>query len=141
MKNFAVVDNNKVINVIIADDDFAQMFTASPDHIGECFEYSTSNEDDTLVARIGDSYINGKFITPPPIVSQSITRIQAMKAMKNSGIWETFKTVLASNQDAQDEWDLTTELKHDNEFVQTLIPMLNLTTEQFDELFNKASLL
>jgi hypothetical protein len=143
MKNFAVVDNGVVINVIIADDGFAQMYTTSPNHIGECFEYSESHEDDTIVARIGDSYINGKFITPPivSIVPQSITRIQAMKAMKNIGIWETFKNVLASNQDAQDEWDLATELRRDNEFVQMLIPALNLSNKQFDELFNQASLL
>jgi hypothetical protein len=143
MKNFAVVDNNIVINVIIADDDFAQMYTASPDHIGECFEYYESHEDDTLVARIGDDYIDGKFITPSivPIVPQSITRIQAMKAMKNIGIWETFKNILASDQDAQDEWDLTIELNRNSEFVLMLIPKLNLTTEKFDELFNQASLL
>jgi hypothetical protein len=64
MKTFAVIDNGIVINVIIADDDFVRMYTESPDHIGECFEYSEYNSDDTLVARIGDSYIDGKFITP-----------------------------------------------------------------------------
>jgi hypothetical protein len=62
-KKFAVVEDGKVINVIIADDNFAKMYSESPDHVGECFEYDEVNEDDTRVARIGELYIGGKFIS------------------------------------------------------------------------------
>jgi hypothetical protein len=79
MKNFAVVDNNIVINVIIADDDFAQMYTASPDHIGECFEYSESNEDDTLVARIGEAHINGLFVDANQAVDLGLLTVDQAK--------------------------------------------------------------
>ena len=56
-------------------------------------------------------------------------------------LWETFKAVLASNQDAQDEWDLATSLDRNNEFVLALMPVLNLTDAQLDELFVQASAL
>lgn len=141
IKTYAVVENGKVINVIIADDTFAQMYTSSTEHIGECFEYQEVHEDDGFVARIGDDFIGGMFITPSsiPSVPQSITRIQAMKVMKSMGLWDTFKAVIASNQDAQDEWDLAIQLDRGNEFVTALMPVLNLTSEQLDELFIQAS--
>ncbi|MCI4436455.1 MAG: hypothetical protein JHC33_06555 [Ignisphaera sp.] len=86
MKNFAVVDNNIVINVIIADDNFAQMYTASSDHIGECFEYFESHEDDTLVARIGEAHINGLFVSANQAVDLGLLTVDQVKTYGfNSG--------------------------------------------------------
>jgi hypothetical protein len=166
-KNFAVVENNIVINVIVADDDFAQMYSASPDCVGECVEYFESNPDDTLVARIGEAYLNGKFVNGNQAVelglltiveasvfgfhsgqeykeqlnptSQSITKIQTMRVLKLHGLWEQFNSLLASNQDAMDEWTLAVEVKRNNPFVIQLAPSLGVTDAQMDELFIEAS--
>lgn len=136
-KNYAVIVDGKVTNVIVADESFIKDFEA------HCAPFEEVHSDDSLVARIGDSYVDGKFITPSytPSVPQSITRIQAMKILKSMGLWETFKSVLSSNQDAQDEWDLATELQRSNEFVTQLMPVLNLTDTQLDDLFTTASTL
>lgn len=69
-------------------------------------------------------------------VPHSITRVQAMKAMKATGaLWSDFNTILDSNQDAKDEWSLATELQRNNEFVGMLAPVLGLSDIQIDELF------
>lgn len=136
-KNYAVIENGIVTNVIVADEAFIA------DYEAHCAPYHEVHEDDNLIARIGDAYVGGMFITPSQAspIPQSITRIQAMKVMKSMGLWDTFKAVIASNQDAQDEWDLATELQRSNEFVLALMPILNLTSEQLDELFTQASVL
>jgi len=74
--------------------------------------------------------------TVPP----TITRVQAMKAMKatvsgTGTLWDDFNAVLASNVDAKDEWDLATELTRGHLFVAQLAPALSLTELQIDELF------
>lgn len=137
MKNYAVIENGIVTNVIVADEAFIA------DYEAHCAPYHEVHEDDNLIARIGDEYVGGMFITPSqaPSMPQSITRIQAMKVMKSMGLWDTFKAVIASNQDAQDEWDLATELQRSNEFVTQLMPALNLTSEQLDAMFIQANTL
>ena len=65
----------------------------------------------------------------------SITKVQAMKAMKQAGVWETFKSAIASNEDALDEWTLALDLVRDNPFVAMLAPALGLTDTQIDDLF------
>lgn len=134
-KNYAVIENGIVTNVIVADEAFIA------DYEAHCAPYHEVHEDDNLIARIGDAYVGGMFITPSqtPAIPQSITRIQAMKVMKSMGLWDTFKAVIASNQDAQDEWDLATELQRSNKFVAQLMPALSLTSEQLDSLFVQAS--
>jgi hypothetical protein len=62
------------------------MYTASPDHIGECFEYSESNEDDTLVARIGEAHINGLFVDANQAVDLGLLTVDQVKTYGfNSG--------------------------------------------------------
>ena len=78
-KYFAVVENNIVINVIIADDEFAKMYSDSEEFIGKCFEYQESNSDDTLVARIGEGYIQGKFMNGNRAVELGILTVEEAK--------------------------------------------------------------
>ena len=78
-KNFAVVENNIVINVIIADDDFAKMYSDSEELVGKCFEYEESNLDDTLVARIGEGHIQGKFVNGNQAVELGLLTVEEAK--------------------------------------------------------------
>ena len=78
-------------------------------------------------------------VADAPIVPSAITKVQAMKQLKALSKWTTFKTVLATNQDAQDEWDLATELQRANPFVAMLTPALNMTAGDIDTLFIEAS--
>ena len=68
-------------------------------------------------------------------IPMSITKVQAMKAMKQAGVWDTFKTAIASNTDANDEWTLALDLVRDNPFILILAPVLGLTDNQIDDLF------
>ena len=78
-------------------------------------------------------------VADAPVVPDAISRVQAMKQLKALSKWTTFKTVLATNQDAQDEWDLATELQRSNPFVAMLAPALNMTNADIDTMFINAS--
>lgn len=68
-------------------------------------------------------------------VPKEVTKTQAMKALKEIGKWEAFKGAIASNEDAQEEWMLTSVLVRANPFVESLAPALGLSDAQIDELF------
>ena len=76
-------------------------------------------------------------------VPQSITKVQAMRAMKQidvdavagTSMWTNFQSLLASNADANDEWVLALDLQRNNQFVRTLTPALGKTDAQIDDLF------
>ena len=57
---YAVIINNIVENVIVADEEFATWYAKENDCI--CAPYVEQHEDDTLVARIGEAYIDNKFV-------------------------------------------------------------------------------
>lgn len=69
------------------------------------------------------------------IIPESVSKVQAMKAMKSYGLWDTFKGVLAQSTDANDEWTLALDLRRDNTFVAMLSPALGITETQIDDLF------
>ena len=133
-KTYAIVENGIVVNVIISDDDFISQF-----HPDSAHPYEEVHEDDNLVARIGDSFVDGKFITPQPVPVQvtSITKVQAMRQLKAMSLWATFNEALATNKDAQDEWDLALGLDINDPFVSEISTALNISDIQ--ALFNEAS--
>ena len=57
---YAVVKNNIIENVIVADEEFSAWYNMQ-DGI-RCIKCELEHEDDTLVARIGEAYIDNKFI-------------------------------------------------------------------------------
>lgn len=60
--NIAVIENNKVENIIVCDSiELAEVLTGK-----ECVEYTNSNP-----ANIGLGYVNGVF-EQPPVVTESI---------------------------------------------------------------------
>lgn len=138
MPNYAIVDNGIVVNVIIADADFIAQF-----HPDSAHPYEEVHEDDTLVARIGDTYdaATGAFITPQPEVTPitSITKIQAMRQLKSMNLWAQFQTILASNADANDEWTLALSLDISDPFTVEMATALGISDMQ--TVFNEAALL
>lgn len=80
-------------------------------------------------------------------VPQSISKVQAMRAMKQTDIdavagtsmWTGFQALLASNADANDEWVLALDLERNHPLVLALTPALGKTDAQIDELFILAS--
>ena len=74
-------------------------------------------------------------------IPQSITKIQAMRAMKQTDVtttstmWTSFQALLASNVDANDEWVLALDLQRNHPLVLTLTSALGKTDIQIDDLF------
>ena len=62
MKTFAEIENNIVVNIVVADDDV--LFQENPLSF---VEYDVEN-----IAYINGQYINGIFIMPQPFVSWSL---------------------------------------------------------------------
>lgn len=72
-------------------------------------------------------------------VPQTITKLQAMKQMKVIGKWETFKTVLASDEDSNDEWLLSDNLNRTYPLVLGIGQMFEFTDTDLDNFFIEAS--
>lgn len=68
-------------------------------------------------------------------VPASISRVQAMKAMKTNNLWDVFKTTRQTNVDAMEEWELSLELQRNHVFVVSMGPLLGLTEVELDDLF------
>lgn len=75
------------------------------------------------------------------LVPQSITKVQTMRVLKLHSLWDTFNTILASSQDASDEWTLAIAVERDNPFVVQLAPLLGLSEIAMDDLFIEGSTL
>ena len=82
-KTYAVVDNGIVTNVIIADEEFANMYSTSSELIGECIPYDEVNEDDTKVARIGELYINGLFVSKEQAILMKLIEDDRIEPLKS----------------------------------------------------------
>lgn len=141
MKNFAIVENGIVVNVIIADDEFVALYREqNPTQL--CVEYVESHINDENVARIGEHYVDGKFITPyvAPSVPTSITMRQTRLALLQAGKLSAIDTALASlpspqKEQAQIEWEYASEVQRDNPLIGQLMSVLGMGETELDALF------
>lgn len=163
--NFAIIKNNIVENVIVADEQFATNYADSLGSIA--VPYEEFSEDDTLVARIGEGYIQNKFISgnqavalglltveeaksfgfhsgqeyvePKVATIDSITMRQVRLQLLSMGLLDQIDAIVADNKAYQIEWEYATEIKKDNLLVQGIVQQLGLTSEQLDTMFLEAS--
>lgn len=137
---YAVVEDGVVTNVIVATEDFIQSYRDSTGLT--CVQYDEFDEDDTRVARIGEHYVDGKFITPyvAPSIPTSITMRQARLALLQAGKLSDIDTALAylpspQKEQAKIEWEYGSEVERHNGWIESLAPMLGMTDEDVDGLF------
>ena len=74
----------------------------------------------------------------PRDVPQTITKLQAMKQMKAIGKWEAFKTVLANDDDVNDEWVLSDNLNRTYPLVLGIGQLFGFTDADMDNFFIEA---
>jgi hypothetical protein len=79
IKYYAVIENNLVENVVVADESFVVTYEEN-NPTKTCVEYDEVNEDDTRVARIGEGYIDGFFVNGNQAVSLGLMTIDEAKA-------------------------------------------------------------
>lgn len=77
-----------------------------------------------------------------PIIENTpdfITKLQAMKILKERNLWESVKAILASNEEANEEWMLSSELNRHYPLIQNMAEVLSLSDDDLDDIFIKAS--
>lgn len=72
-------------------------------------------------------------------IPQTITKLQAMKQMKAIGKWEAFKTVLANDEDVNDEWLLSDNLNRTYPLVLDIGQLFGFTDEDMANFFIEAN--
>lgn len=91
---------------------------------------------------------NGQYLTQEEIDAKEKERIQALTctkrvfalALQEIGVtYSTLKELIASNEQAQLEWDLSERLLRSNPLIDTMANQLGVTSEQIDEIFKKAN--
>jgi hypothetical protein len=80
-------------------------------------------------------------VTPAP-VPQSVTPLQARKALRASGLSDAVEAYIATQSAAlQDEWEYAISVERDNPAIAAAGPALGLTDAQIDDLFRLAATL
>ena len=117
---YAIVENNVVINVVLADHALNTSFIASE------------------TAQIGDSYSNGLFITPTPVipVPQSVTPAQFRRALNQLDLRDAVEAAVAqADRDTQDMWGYSMSFDRDNPYLLGMAQALGISDEQLDGVF------
>lgn len=136
MKRYAIIEQGKVVNVALAEQEFAVSvgWVEAPDEVS-----------------IGFLFENGVFtppvLTPPDLSASSVSMRQARLALLSVGLLDDVENAIDSIPDvtlrraAQIEWEYATEVRKDSQLIQSLGPSLGLTKTQIDDLFHQASLI
>lgn len=130
--NYAIIENGAVVNIAASDSALAANWIQS----------------DT--ARIGDTYSNGVFTTPPaaPVpVPQVVTRRQAKQALAISGKLSLVQPAIDAIPDStqrtliQIEWDDSQEFQRNRASVIAIGTAIGLDSAGIDALFVAAAVL
>lgn len=138
-KTYAIVENGIVVNVIIADEDFVNQF-----HPDSAHPYEEIHEDDTKVARIGDTFdpITKGFITPPtPTINvTTLNKAEIMLRLKAMNLWTQFNALLASQSDENDFWTLSNDITIDSKFITNVFPAIGIPLDKIQDFYNQPNL-
>jgi hypothetical protein len=76
----------------------------------------------------------------PPPVPESVTPLQARKALRKAGLLSTVNTFIATQSDeVQEAWEYCIAVYRNDPLIKSLQTELNLTDEQLDDLFRSAA--
>ncbi|WP_315773003.1 MULTISPECIES: hypothetical protein [unclassified Bradyrhizobium] len=75
---------------------------------------------------------------PPVMIPDSVTKLGLKRSFDELGQWGTVKAAIAADPKTQEEWDLATSIKRTDPLVQGVIAVLNLTSDQVDQLIIRA---
>ncbi len=131
---YAILNGNKVENVIVADAEFAANVgaVACPDEVG-----------------IGWTFDGASWAAPAPMpapVPQVVTMRQARLALLQIGKLADVETAIESlpspqKEAAKIEWEYSTEVRLDSDLVKQLAPGLGLDDAALETLFTQAATL
>lgn len=79
------------------------------------------------------------FLAPRTSAPDSVTKLGLKRALDEFGIWEQVRAAIATDADAQEEWDLAVEIKRTDPLTQKLIAKLQFTDTQVDQIIVRAN--
>lgn len=124
--NYAIIENNKIVNVAVADTYLDINWVQLQDGFG-----------------IGDNYVNGVFSKAEVVVQvpQTLTPRQIRMQLTNSGLRQQVEDMVANSNDyaLKDWWEYSLDYKRDNPILIDIATQLGLTDEQLDDMFIQAS--
>ena len=107
---FAEIKNNIVVNVMIADYEFAKFH--SEQNGCDVVEFQEHpQDDDTLVARIGELYIDGKFVSVNQAVELGTSGTITMTSGSTHQVFDISKSFINGNDVSQLENTSSNNLK------------------------------
>lgn len=132
MGKYAVIENGLVVNVIVAEADFASASGAIACNDG---------------VTIGDKWDGVNFIPAPPEPvkpPQSVTMRQARLALLQAGKLSAVNAAISTmsgvqGEAARIEWEFSNEVQRSQPLVAALAPVLDMDSSQLDQLFIAAS--
>ena len=120
--NYAIIENNKIVNIAVSDTALDVNWVELQDGFG-----------------IGDNYTNGVFSKAEVVVEvpQTLTPRQIRMQLTNSGLRQQVEDIVANSNDyaLKDWWEYSLEYKRDNEILISLGVQIGLTSEQIDNMF------
>lgn len=123
---YAIIENNKIVNVAVADEPLATNWIKLENDFS-----------------IGDNYINGVFSKAEIAVEvpQTLTPRQIRIQLTNSGLRQQVEDIIANTDDyaLKDWWEYSLDYKRDNPILIDMATQLGLTDEQIDDMFIQAS--
>ena len=126
---YAIIENNVVVNIAVADDPLAESWIASES------------------AAIGDLYEGGGFVKPPaqpaPVPAE-VTMRQARLALLSAGLLDTAQGVIdalpmPARSQAQIEWEYALSVRRDHPLIALMISEGLATEAEVDGLFMAAA--
>lgn len=117
---YAHIENGVVVNVILAENPLSEAYVPS----------------DT--AQIGDLYDGTVFTTPTPVipVPAEVSPAQFRRALNALNLRASVEAAVAqADQDTQDMWEYSTSFHRDNALLITMAELLNISTQQLDDVF------
>ena len=126
---YAIIENNVVVNIAVADDPLAESWIASES------------------AAIGDLYDGGEFIPPPALpapVPAEVTMRQARLALLSAGLLDTAQGVIdalpmPARRQAQIEWEYALSVRRDHPLIALMISEGLATEAEVDGLYVAAA--
>ena len=125
MPRYAIIENNLVVNNVVASEEFAaeQKWILASDDVG-----------------IGWSLVNGEWIAPPPppVIIPTLTMRQARLALLDVGLLDGVEAAITTTEN-RIWWDYSTTVERSHPLVNAVLTSLGKTEAEIDDMFIAAA--
>lgn len=124
MKTYLIIENEKVVNVIIADDKFVSTYS------GTIIEFPADKSP-----KIGDSYINGEFVINKPDIPSEVLTINFQAVLFDMSIVDINSKLTDDEKIIMNECTSSETISRSCEFINILKRVYNIDNNIMDKIF------